>query len=109
MAIKKLTYTDIPSSLRAKAAGEAQRRLQAVLSDPVATSEQRELARRQQGVLRQWASGTLPSEPVTPVDEQTPVEASTPDPEPQLLVDEQTPVAPPESAPDLPVEAPEEP
>lgn len=62
MGIKKLTYRDIPASLRAKAAGEAQRRLQTVLADPVASAQQRDDARRQQGVLRQWVAGTLPVE-----------------------------------------------
>lgn len=59
MGIKRLSYKDIPRPVRARAATEAQRRLQTTLSDPVATAEQREAARRQQEVLRQWTAGTL--------------------------------------------------
>jgi hypothetical protein len=62
MGIKRLTYKDIPTPLRARAAGDAQRRLQGVLSDPTATPEQRGLARQQQTVLRHWTGGTLPSQ-----------------------------------------------
>jgi hypothetical protein len=62
MGTRKLTYKDIPRALRATTASEAQRRLQAVLSDPAASPEQRAFARRQQGVLRHWTGGTLPTE-----------------------------------------------
>ena len=62
MGIRRLTYKDIPPLVRAKAAGEAQRRLQAVLSDPTASEDQRGAARRQQGILRQWEAGTLQTE-----------------------------------------------
>lgn len=66
--IRKLTYQDIPSALRAKQAAEAQRRLRSVLSDPVASPEQRELAQRQQAVLRHWSQGTLPTGAEGPLD-----------------------------------------
>lgn len=68
MGTKRLTYKDIPSSLRARTAGEAQRRLQTVLADPAATIEQRGFARRQQAVLRRWADGTLPTVVEGPLD-----------------------------------------
>jgi hypothetical protein len=77
MSIKRLSYRDIPAAVRARAVTEAQRRLQGVLSDPLASREQRHAARQQQGVLRQWTAGTLtedtarssvpPSETVTGV------------------------------------------
>jgi hypothetical protein len=58
--IRSFTYQNIPAALRAQKAGEAMRRLQAVLSDPLATAEQRAAAQARHQQLRQWAAGTLP-------------------------------------------------
>lgn len=66
--IRQFTYQDIPSSLRAKSAGQAHKRLQTVLTDPTATPEQREAAIRQQGVLRAWTQGILPAPAESPVE-----------------------------------------
>lgn len=68
MGIRSHTYQNIPAALRAQKAGEATRRLQAVLSDPLATTEQRAAAQARQQQLRQWASGTLPQAPAPPVE-----------------------------------------
>jgi hypothetical protein len=62
MSIKKLTYRDIPAGDRARAASEANRKLQGVLSDVTTSIEQREQARKHQAVIRQWTVGTLPTE-----------------------------------------------
>jgi hypothetical protein len=62
MGTRRLTYKDIPRAVRATAVTEANRRLQAVLSDPAVSQNQRAFARRQQGVLRHWTGGTLPTE-----------------------------------------------
>jgi hypothetical protein len=74
--IRSYSYQDIPPALRAVKAGEAMRRLQAILSDPLATTEQRAAAQARQQQLRQWAAGTLP-QAAPPVEEAPPV--STPE------------------------------
>jgi septal ring-binding cell division protein DamX len=74
--IRHLTYQDIPQALRVQKAGEAQRRLQAVLANPSATPEQRESARQRQDILRQWSAGTLTS-PTSTVEPSEP--ESTPE------------------------------
>lgn len=66
--IRKLTYQDIPSALRARQALEAQRRLQGILGDPASSAGQREFAQRQQAVLRHWSQGTLPTVAAGPLD-----------------------------------------
>ena len=72
MGIRSHTYQNIPAALRAQKAREAIRSLQATLSDPLATTEQRAAAQARQQQLRQWAAGTLPPPPTAPVLE-TPV------------------------------------
>jgi hypothetical protein len=94
MGIKRLSYKDIPTAVRARAATEAQRRLQGVLSDPLATREQRDAARERQGILRQWTAGTLgdqppPTEPPSessPAD--VPADSATPPTDHTVIVDE---------------------
>lgn len=86
--IRHLSYRDIPAALRAQKAGEAQRRLQAVLSEPTATAEQRELARKQQGILRHWAKGVLPLR-ASP-EAASPLRPSAPPPQEHLVTVSET-------------------
>lgn len=69
MSIKKLTYRDIPIIVRARAAAEANQKLQGALADPTTSADQRAQARKQQAVIRQWTAGTLPTEPTAPAPE----------------------------------------
>lgn len=66
--IRSYSYQNIPAALRSQKAAEAMRRLQGVLSDPLATPEQRAAAQARQQSLRQWAAGTLPPPPA-PLEE----------------------------------------
>lgn len=101
MGIKRFSYKDIPKAVRARAATEAQRRLQGVLSDPLASREQRDAAREQQGIMRQWTAGTLgdqppptepPSEATEPPSESSPADvpadSATPPTDHTVTVDE---------------------
>lgn len=80
--IRHLSYQSIPQALRIQKAGEAQRRLQMILSDPLSTIEQRAAAQARQQQLRQWTAGTLPevrveapvSEPEGHVDAELPID-----------------------------------
>lgn len=88
MAIKMYTYLDIPRHVRAQRAGERIRQLQETLTNPAATAEQREEARKQRDYMLQWAAGTLPSAPeLTPVEEPAEMVSLAP---PMGLVEEES-------------------
>jgi hypothetical protein len=84
MAIRHLTYRDIPASVRAQKAREVMQRVQTVLSDPMSTEGMRAAARGRQDQLRQWASGSL-TETQQPLGESEPESAAS---EPEAHVSE---------------------
>jgi hypothetical protein len=62
MAIRSLTYTDIPLAKRQETASKALDRLRERLNDPSTNPEQLPLLTQQLAKLEQWASDPLPEE-----------------------------------------------
>lgn len=66
MAVKHLTYKDIPADQRQKGATEARTRITGMLANPFLTPEQRAYFEEQRTRIDHWEKGTLP-EPRKPV------------------------------------------
>lgn len=60
MAVKHLTYRDIPADQRQKGAAEARTRIVTLLSNPFLTPEQRAALDEQRTRIDLWEKGALP-------------------------------------------------
>lgn len=60
MAIRSLTYLDIPASKRQETASKAVARLRDRVNDPTTSPDQRALLMSQLAKMEQWVSGTIP-------------------------------------------------
>jgi hypothetical protein len=63
MAIRSLTYTDIPAAKRQETASRALERLRERINDPSTDPERVDQLKQQLVKLEQWASDTLPEGP----------------------------------------------
>jgi hypothetical protein len=79
MAIKSMTYYDIPQDIRTEAASKARFQLRTSLVSPAYTEEQRQEILKKIERLSQWEVGTLPIDGV-----QMPV-VQTPTPRPNFF------------------------
>jgi len=61
MAVRSLTYLDIPSARRRENAASAIMRLRERIADPLTTPEQSQKLRDQLVVMEQWINGTIPT------------------------------------------------
>ena len=59
MAIRSLTYLDIPAAKRQEAASRALARLQERLGDPTLNPDQAQQLKEQAKRLKGWSSGTI--------------------------------------------------
>lgn len=62
MAIRSLTYLDIPAAKRQETASKTMGRLRERINDPLASTEQRILLAEQLARMEQWVGGTIPGE-----------------------------------------------
>lgn len=62
MAIKKLTYLDIPKAVRREKAAQAQAQYRALTINPHLSEQERAQAIKKQDLLSKWAEGSLPQE-----------------------------------------------
>ena len=97
MAVKHLSYKDLPPDLRRKGAAEQRTRLAALLAHPFATPEQRADVLRSMEKLDLWERGLLP-EPPSPTFPKAAAPAALPE---ALALPEEAPA--PEAAPKDPV------
>lgn len=66
MAVKHISYKDLPPDMRKKGAAEARHRLSALLSHPFATPEQKNDTLKAMLNLDLWEKGALPETPPKP-------------------------------------------
>jgi len=59
MAIKQLSYLDVPSELRSASAGAVLNHLRAVASSTASTQDQRDFAKARIGYIHRWVSGDI--------------------------------------------------
>jgi len=62
MAIRSLTYLDIPVNKRRESAARTMARLHDRLNDPVLEEESRQRLLQEKAKIEQWVLGTLPNE-----------------------------------------------
>ncbi len=62
MAVRSLTYLDIPAVKRQESASKALQRLRDRINDPLTSPEQSEQLRQQLAKLEQWSNGTIPQQ-----------------------------------------------
>jgi hypothetical protein len=67
MAVKHISYKDLPPDMRKKGAAEARHRLSALLSHPFATAEQKNDTLKAMLNLDLWEKGALPETQAKPV------------------------------------------
>ncbi len=63
MAVRSLTYLDIPAAKRQETALKVIGRLKERLNDPLVTSDQATLLSERVKQLELWANGTIPTNP----------------------------------------------